>query len=160
MLSILAKIGFDWQVALANLVNFIIILFILRKFAFGPIKETISNRQKTIEKGLENARLAETDRIMAEELKNTTLREARVKADEIVREANKKAENLLSKVKEDAESLKKEILDSGYKEVEKKRQEMENKFKEKSANMIALGVEKILGEKITIEVDKRYIEKL
>ncbi len=159
MLSILAKIGFDWQVALANLVNFLIILFILRKYAFDPIKKAILNRQNIIETGLENAKLAETDRVMAEELKSNTLKEARIKADEIVREANKKADDIIIKAKDQAIVEKNIIISEGHKEVEKRGKEMDNKFKEKSAGMIMLGIEKILGEKMTAEVDSAYIEK-
>ncbi|MFZ2523216.1 MAG: ATP synthase F0 subunit B, partial [Minisyncoccia bacterium] len=113
MLSILAKIGFDWQVALANLVNFIIIIFILRKFAFNPIKEVISKRQSIINTGLENAKIAETDRVMADELKKSTLSEARLRADEIISDANRKAEMILSKAKSDAEILKSNIITQG-----------------------------------------------
>lgn len=159
MLSILAKIGFDWQVALANLVNFIIILFVLRKFAFNPIKEAISKRQSIIDAGLENAKIAETDRVMAEELKKNTLKEARMKADEIIGEAHKKAELILAKTKTDAEVLKKSIIDDGQKELEKRKQDMDSKFKERSANMIYLGVEKILGQKMTSLEDSSYIER-
>jgi F0F1-type ATP synthase membrane subunit b/b' len=41
ILGILGKIGFDWQVALANLVNFLIIFWILKKFAFKPVREIL-----------------------------------------------------------------------------------------------------------------------
>ena len=51
--EILGKIGFDWQVALASLVNFLIILFVLKKFAFKPIKKLIQERQNKINEGIE-----------------------------------------------------------------------------------------------------------
>jgi F0F1-type ATP synthase membrane subunit b/b' len=56
--EILGKIGFDWQVALANLVNFLIIVFLLKKFAFKPIAKIIQDRQNKINEGLENAKKA------------------------------------------------------------------------------------------------------
>lgn len=159
MLSILAKIGFDWQVALANLVNFLIILFILRKYAFEPIKKAILNRQKIIDLGLENAKLAETDRVMAEELKTSILKDARIKADEIVRDANRKAEDIIVKAKDQAILEMNAIIIEGNKEIEKRGKEMDSKFREKSADMILLGLEKVLGQKMTAEVDRTYIEK-
>lgn len=159
MLSILAKIGFDWQVALANLVNFIIIIFILRKFAFNPIKEVISKRQSIINTGLENAKIAETDRVMADELKKSTLSEARLRADEIISDANRKAEMILSKAKSDAEILKSNIITQGEKELVKREEEMDSKFKDRSANMIYMGIEKILGQKLTNAEDSSYIQR-
>ena len=78
MLEILGKIGFDWQVALANLINFFIVFLLLKKFFFKKIKETIRERRNKIEKGLEDAEKA------AESLKS-----AEIEKDSIVKEALK-----------------------------------------------------------------------
>lgn len=160
MLSILAKIGFDWQVALANLVNFLIILFILKRYAFTPIKTAIKSRQELIQKGVDDARKAETDKIMAEELRESTLREARKKADEIVSSANKQAEHIQNQAKEDALKIKERIIKDGEKTIEKAHDEMISKVKHKSAVMIASGIEKILGENMTEALNESYIKKV
>ncbi|MBU4369492.1 ATP synthase F0 subunit B, partial [Patescibacteria group bacterium] len=52
---ILGNLGFDWRMALANLVNFLIIFFVLKKYAFKPIKEKLEEREKKIKTGLEDA---------------------------------------------------------------------------------------------------------
>lgn len=44
--SVLGKLGFDWRVALANLVNFLIIYFLLKKVIFDKLADAISERQK------------------------------------------------------------------------------------------------------------------
>ena len=52
MLEILGNIGFDWPVALANLVNFLIIFFLLHKFVFKPLGKTVEKRKRDIADGL------------------------------------------------------------------------------------------------------------
>ena len=84
-MEILAKIGFDWQVALANLVNFLIIFFLLKKFLFGPIAKTLAERKKAISEGLQNAALA-TD----------ALSEAKKEGDKIIAEAKAQANTIIS----------------------------------------------------------------
>ena len=69
ILDILGKIGFDWQVAVANLVNFLIIFFILKRYAFKPIANIIKERQDQVNEGLDNAKLAETNLMQAEQEK-------------------------------------------------------------------------------------------
>jgi len=48
VLNNLGKMGFDWHMALFNLVNFLILYFILKKYLFGSISATIAERQKKV----------------------------------------------------------------------------------------------------------------
>ena len=52
----LESLGIDWKMLVAQVVNFIILLLILRKFLFGPIVKLLDDRRKTIEKGLSDAK--------------------------------------------------------------------------------------------------------
>ncbi len=102
MLEILGKIGFDWQVALANLVNFLIIFFILRRFAWKPLKNVIEERQQKIVKGLEDAQKAATDLKMAEEIRKQKVEDAKLHANQIVSDANLKSASIISAAEGDA----------------------------------------------------------
>ena len=102
--EILQKIGFDWQVALANLVNFLIILFLLKKFAFKPIGKLIKDRQDKINEGLQKtkeaeARLAEGDAIAVSRLKETDQKSA-VMMNQAQERAKKLEESLVKKAQE------------------------------------------------------------
>jgi len=102
--EILQKIGFDWQVALANLVNFLIILFLLKKFAFKPIGKLIKDRQDKINEGLQKtkeaeARLAEVDAIAVSRLKETDQKSA-VMMNQAQERAKKLEESLVKKAQE------------------------------------------------------------
>src|SRR3989344_294671 len=87
--EILQKIGFDWQVALANLFNFLIILFLLKQFAFKPIKKVIDERQIKINEGLENAKKAKTELMMANQNKEKIISDANVAAMAVLSEGAK-----------------------------------------------------------------------
>jgi len=76
IITILSKLGFDWQVALVNTFNFLIIFVILGKLFFKPIKTAIEKRQKEIQCGIDKAkeadiRLKEVDEINKEKIKET-----------------------------------------------------------------------------------------
>ena len=77
ILSILGSVGFNWHVALANFINFLIILFILNKFFFGKLGKTISDRKAIIEKGLSDATDAAKALASAEEKKKELIHEAK-----------------------------------------------------------------------------------
>ena len=92
ILEILGNIGFDWRIAFANLVNFLIIFYLLKRYAFGPIGRILDERRRKIEEGLEHAREAETNLMMAKEER-----------------ARDEAAQILNKAALDAEKQKKEM---------------------------------------------------
>ena len=56
MSELIHNLGIDWKLLLANAVTFLIVLWVLRKFAFGPIMRALEQRQGTIAKGLADAK--------------------------------------------------------------------------------------------------------
>lgn len=110
ILSVLHSIGFNWHVALANFVNFLIILFILNKFVFKKIIKTIDNRDSIIKRGLEDASQAETNLKKANELGENIITEAKAKAEADIKNkidhANAEALSIVNHSKDQVENLK------------------------------------------------------
>lgn len=144
ILSILGSVGFNWHVALANFVNFLIILFILNKFFFRKLGKTISERQEVIEKGLSQASDAEKALMKAEEEKKEIIHTAKKEGHAIITEAQNQAADLVVAMKAEAEeeiAKKSQVL-----------QEKESKLKET--------VEKEFGERAPALVAKLYADTL
>lgn len=104
ILNILGSVGFNWHVALANFVNFLIILFILNKFFFRKLGKTISDRQEVIVKGLSQASDAEKALAKAEEEKKDIIHAAKKESHTIITEAQSQAEELAASIKLQAEN--------------------------------------------------------
>lgn len=144
ILNILGSVGFNWHVALANFVNFLIILFILNKFFFGKIGKTIRERQDVIERGITQASDAERALTSAEEKKQEIIHNAKKEGHVIVSEAQTQAELLAASIKKEAE------------------QEAATKMRalaDKEANLSAK-VEKDFGERAPLLVAQLYAETL
>ncbi len=160
MLEILGKIGFDWQVAVANLVNFLIIFFILKKFAFKPLKKVVEERQQKIAKGLEDAQKAETDLMMAEEIRKQKIDEAHVHANQIISEANMRGNSIVSSAEGDAMNAREKIIKDAHKMAAEAKDSMQREVEEHTVGVIMQGLEKVLKESMTEEMQKQYIQKL
>lgn len=104
-MEIIKDFGVDPLLLSAQIVNFLIILFILRKFAFKPLLDILKKRQSEIKEGLKSAD------------------EGR----KILEEAKEKEKNILSKALKDAESL---ILDSKVQAKEEAEKILESARKE------------------------------
>ena len=100
---------FIWTVLI-----FLVVLFILWKFAFGPIANALSDREKGIQASLDEAKKAreameamkaDNERILneAREERAKMLREAKEAKDQIVAEAREKANQEYNRIVEDAQ---------------------------------------------------------
>ncbi len=144
LLSILGKVGFDWQVALANLVNFLIIFFILKKFAFKPIGKIIKERQEKIQKGLDDAKQAEAALSVAHNTKEEIIKEAKDEARKIVTNGEVLGKSIVKDAEAKAILEKENILKQARLDAEKEKQNMEDIFNKESADIIASGVKSLV----------------
>lgn len=137
ILTILGSVGFNWHVALANFINFLIILFILNKFFFGKLGKTITERKAVVERGLSQAADAEKALASAEEVRKEIIHAAKKESHTIIEEAKIQAEALAQSIKGSAEEdiAQKEAL---LKEKEKHlRSAVEKEFAETAPSLVA-----------------------
>lgn len=144
IVDILGSLGFNWHVALANFINFLIILFILNKFFFGKLGKVIQSRHDVIERGLSQAADAERALAHAEEEKKS-----------IVNEAHKEGHDII--VKAEAHAI--ERADGIFKDAEEEAQIRLGKLAEKERKLDAK-LEKEWGERAPDIVAKLYAKTL
>ncbi len=157
--AILSNIGFDWPVALANLVNFLIIYYILKRFAFGPIKETLAQRRLKIEEGIENARRAETELLMAKQEYERHVAEGKNEANEIIAHARVREEAILAKAEREAVQEASLIKHEAEEHIARARTRMEAEVRERTADLVIAGVEKLLQDSLDPRKQSLLVER-
>lgn len=160
LLEILGNVGFDWKVALANFVNFLIILFILNKFFFKSIGKTLDERKKKIVEGLTLREEAERDRQNAFAEKTEILARTREEETRLLSLAHEKAETLKSTLLAKAETEAESIRDKAEGELAKMKKELYNEWQDKSPKLVVDIASKVLSEKFTKDVNESYIKTL
>jgi F-type H+-transporting ATPase subunit b len=86
--TISQQFGVYWPNLIAQVVLFVVVYFVLRKYAFGPIVAMLEERRRRIEEGQLNA-----ERIKKQ------LAEAQAKYEEILARANAEAQRLIEEVR-------------------------------------------------------------
>lgn len=158
--EILGKLGFDWKVALANLVNFFIIYLLLRNVVFRKIGNAITERQEKIKKGLEDAESAKTALLMAESEKQDILKDSYKEARKITEDAEARGEKIVEEAKSHAgeESLK--IKEKALSEMQSREREMQKDLQNKYADLLVQGIEKVASQKIDKEGAEEFTKNL
>lgn len=160
ILNILGSVGFNWHVALANFINFLIILFLLNKFFFGKIGKTIETRHEIIERGLTNASDAEKALANAEEEKKQIVKEARNEGHAIVEEAKGSAEALAETIKKEAEKeADAKLADIAKKEANLK-ESVEKEFALRAPELVAKMYASTLSKELTASENDALISRM
>jgi len=158
MLEILGKIGFDWQVALANLVNFLIIFILLRAFVFKSLAKAIRDRNTKISDGLKNAEDALLARDKAEVDKNKIITDAHREAGEIIKEIQTESENRRLALVAKAEAEAQAIIEQGKKVLEVEKAKMIAEAKTELAGLVIHATEKVLEDSSAV-IDPKLVDQ-
>jgi F-type H+-transporting ATPase subunit b len=103
------EFGVDVWKLLFQVVNFLLLLWLLNRFLFKRVLTTLDERRGRIEKGLEAAEAAARDRELARAEREAAVAEARREAQAMIARANKIAEDsrneIVTQAREEAEKV-------------------------------------------------------
>lgn len=154
----IAALGLDWKAFLFQLISFVIVLLVLRKFVFGKLINTLEARQKAVDDSLKNAAETEEKLKSAEKTIAGMLSDARKEAEELVAAGHKEAAQMVeaaeSKAVKRAEHIVAEAKASMDVELGKAREAL----KKETALLVAAATEQIIGEKLDATRDAKLID--
>ena len=107
-MEILKNFGFEPVFFTAQIINFLILFFVFKRFLYKPILKILKDRTNAIEKGLrdtESARVA--------------LEEAEAQKDKIIAAAAEEAEKIIKETKTNAHVIREELFGKSREEAEK-----------------------------------------
>jgi F-type H+-transporting ATPase subunit b len=115
-------LGIDFRFILVQAIGFLILVFILAKFAFGPILNLLQQRQSTIQGNLDEAQSRRDEMVRLQEEYQRRLAqiedEARDKVQAAVKEAQAARDEIIAKAQADREA----IVARGQEEMQRERE--------------------------------------
>lgn len=140
------KLGLNLGFLLIQIIGFLITLVVLRAWVFKPLQGSLQKRRETIEKGLEDARIAAEARENGEKDASTILAEAQTSAAQIIREAKEKAEVTARDVKAEVEADIAKSRKNALVEIEHERERVLGEIRNNVASLAIAAAQKLVGE--------------
>lgn len=159
MESIFNDFGIQPVLLAAQVVNFLILLFILNKLLYKPILKILNDRQSKIEKSLKQAEQIEKTLLKTEEDKEKILAKATDEAKHIIDEATKSANQIIAQSHQKAAADVEDILQKGQETLKLERIKIENEIKANLSQIVALSLEKITGQILSDKDQKKLLDK-
>lgn len=144
-MEILNNFGIQPVLLLAQIVNFLIILFLLKKFFYKPIGKVLQDRKKRIEQSLINADLIEEKLKKTQEQQAQILEAARTSAKTLITDAHKEAQRIADTANLDARQTAEETVKKAALEIERQRVQMQKQLEDETLTLVVQVVKKVLG---------------
>ena len=151
-------LGINPWLLLAQIVNFVVLVAILRAVAYKPIQKMLAERQERIRKALEEAEAAKKAQAEIEKQKAEVLAEARQEAGKIIAEAREQAKELKSQALQEAEQKAKQILDKAHQDALQERDRILSEMKGQIASLAIAAAQKIIGEALDEQRQQALVE--
>lgn len=158
MEQIIKDFGIDPVLLAAQIVNFLILLYILKKFAYKPILNGLEKRKQMIAQSLKNAEEIELKLQKTEEERESVLEKAAKEARIVLDEAAKSAEGIIHEARLKAQSDMEEMLEKGKESIQLERVQMQQEIKTELADIVAISLEKIIKKSVSEKEQKKLIE--
>ncbi len=152
-------LGLSLGYVLVQIISFLVMVVILRAWAYTPILKMLEDRRNRIAQGLEDARVAAEARANAEKEAEEVLIKAQQDVAARVREATQHAEEATREIKVEAEKDAAEIRQAAKAEAEQAKNQALGELRGQVAALAIAAAQKLIGEALDEKRQHALIEE-
>ena len=141
-------LGLDWKAFLFQLITFVLLLLILRKWAFPVLVKTLEDRRKAVEQSIDQAKHTEAAMKDAEAKIADMLREARDEAAALVAAGHKESASMIEEAEAKAAKRAEHIVSEAKAGMEHELEKARTALKQETAALVVEAAGAIIKEKV------------
>ena len=158
MEKILSDFGVQPILLLAQVVNFLVLLFILQKLLYKPILQVLEERKRKIEESLSNAEKIQKELEATEAKRSQVIENAIEEGKKIIAEATQQGAVLMQESQAKAKEEMEEMMNQGMQMIAGEKEKMKSEVKSEVATMIQMSLEKVLGRSLDSKSHQKIVE--
>jgi F-type H+-transporting ATPase subunit b len=140
-------------------IAFIVVLILLKKFAWKPILKSLDERETSIQEALSSAEKARTEMAALQSQNEDLLREARIERDKILKEAREAKEATISESKVKAQEEANKIVAAARENIQHEKMAAISDLKNQVAQLSIEIAEKIIREQLSDSEKQKALVK-
>lgn len=163
-MEIIEEFGINPILLGAQVVNFLIIFYLLKRFLYKPVQEMLKNREHAIRDGLKKA---EEQAVLLEKTKEEErqiIKKAKQNVESLLKETKEEARNIQKDSYEKAKTTTEKMIEEAKEQIQKESQLAQKSLVSYTARIAVSILEKslsaILSEKDKNEITQKAIKKL
>ena len=147
-----------WKLAF-QIVNFLILLYLLNRFLFKSVLRRIDERQSRLSQGLEDATAAARDRELARAEREAAMAEARHESDALVQRAAKTAEATSAEILARAKASAEQVTARAREEIAAEKDRALAEIRGEVADLALEAAGKLVGSEMDAPTQRRLVEQ-
>jgi len=151
--------GVDLPKLAFQIVNFLLLLYLLNRFLFKRVFALLDERQAKISKGLEDAEAAARDRELASAEREAAVAEARKEANEMIARANKIAEDTRNEILADAKAEAEKVSARAREDIVAEKDKAMAEIRGQVAELALAAAGKLVRREMDGPTQKRLVEE-
>jgi F-type H+-transporting ATPase subunit b len=155
----LSALGVDGKAFLIQLITFVLVFFVLKRYAFGPILRILHERRETIEGGVKLGEQMRKEKAALEAQVEELLHKARQDADGIIAGAQDSGRQAIREAEEKAREKAAGILEAAEGRIEQDTTRARKQLEKELVGLISDATEAIIGEKVDAKKDSALIDR-
>ena len=155
----MSGLGINLVYLISHVINFLLLLWLLKKFAYEPVLRMLAERRQRIEEGLKAADLAREEAARQRAELERQLEEERRKAQERIAAATRQTEQLREQIIAEARAEAERIIAEAREQAQLERERILQEARRQIAELSLLVAQKVVGESLDEAKHHQLIEK-
>jgi F-type H+-transporting ATPase subunit b len=156
----IGALGFSLPGLIAQLVNFTILLVVLRLFLYKPVLRLLDERRRRIQEGVEAAAAAASAASQSEVESRRALEEARVQGQEAIQRAQDAAARLREELEARARADAEQIVSRAREEIALERDQAIEQLRREFAGLAIDAAERVIEQSLDRQAHQRLIDQV
>lgn len=155
----IAALGIDPLAILAQGVTFLVLFFLLKKFALNKIVETLEKRNKTINDGIRLGQTMEAEKAELDQKVKAVLKDARLEADKIIASGHTEATEAIKQAEAAAARKVDAMLTDAKARISDEMVAAKKALTTEILSLVSEATEAVIDEKLDSSKDRQLIER-
>lgn len=155
----LGALGINLQGFLFQLITFVLVLLLLRKYVYGRLVDTLEARRKAVVESLDNAKEAAAELEKTNQKTAELLKEARKEAGDILATAQKEAAAVVEEAEQKASKRADHLLEQAEARIHTDIAAAKANLQHELVGLVTAATEKVLRQKLDAKADNALVKK-
>jgi len=156
----MSELGFNIPVLVAQLINFFLLLVVLRIFLYRPILDVLDRRSQRIREGLEAAEQSKEQAAQAEQEVARQIEEARRQGQALIAQAQEASTRIQEESRNQARREGEVLLERARNEIQLERDQAIAELRREFADLTVAAAEKVIGQSLDRQAHRRLIDEV
>lgn len=152
------KLGLSLFNFIAQVVVFLVVVYVLWKWALPTVTKFLDNRASVIQTGIENAEQAKKQLDAAEKRVADMLEQARQEGQQALARASQAGEHLRTEIEQQARQRAEDILSQAQKNIDQQVAQAKSELSRQVSDLAILAAERVIGHSMNSDDNRKLVQ--